>query len=329
MEKWLLVLAAKRIPHLFLPRARAWEPARRRPGLYVPAHFAQEAEEEIRGFESERPFLPIAAQGGKSAAACGAAGAPLFLLLLFAWHALRFHWFSPVLPDPPFPFDPHSWPALFALDRSRPPGWEDLRRCLTALTLHADARHLFSNMGFGLFFLLPLFRRAGQGLGLCLTVAGGLLGNLMNALVCSLPLWPGLKPPPGGGLSLGFSTALFSALGTLCLFNAADALRGFAGSGPDRREAARKSIAPLAAGLALLGFLGGGGEARTDYVSHVCGFICGLLLGLPALLPDGHVLRLPEKAKAWVQGLLFSAALAFVAATWLCSVRAFIPAGRP
>jgi membrane associated rhomboid family serine protease len=179
-------------------------------------------------------------------------------------------------------------------------------------------------MGFGLFFLLPLFRRAGQGFGLCLTIAGGLLGNLMNVLVRSLPLWPG---PPPGGLSLGFSTALFSALGTLCLFNAADALRGFAGSGG--RELARKSIAPLAAGLALLGFLGGGGEARTDYVSHVCGFVCGLLLGFPALLPDRRISRLSDKSRARVQTLLFAAALAFVATVWLCSVRAFVPSVRP
>ncbi|MDR1490862.1 MAG: rhomboid family intramembrane serine protease [Desulfovibrio sp.] len=329
MEKWLLVLAAKRIPHLFLSRARAraWKPDRKRPGLYVPPHYAQEAEEEIRGFENERPFLPRTTQGGESGATYGAAGALLFLLLLFVWHGLRFHWFAPALPDPPFPFDPQSWPALFALNRSTPPGWEDLRRCLTALTLHADAQHLLSNMGFGLFFLLPLFRRAGQGFGLCLTIAGGMLGNLTNVLVCSLPLWPGLTPPPGGGLSLGFSTALFSALGTLCLFNASDALRGFDGSGS--RELARKSVAPVAAGLALLGFLGGGGEARTDYVSHVSGFVCGLLLGLPCLLPDRRIARLSENTRALVQALLFSAALVFVAAMWLCSVRAFVPAGRP
>jgi membrane associated rhomboid family serine protease len=341
MEKWLLVLTAKQIPHLFLSRARIFGMDSKKPGLYVPAEYAGPALEEISAFENEGPRI-FPSPGRTN----NATGVLLVTLLLFLWHGLRFHWFHPTLPEPPFPFNPAAWLPLFALDKAHLPDWADLTRCFTALTLHADAQHLFSNLVFGLFFLVPLCRRAGQGLGLCLSIFGGALGNFCNAIACAIPLWPALRSGPGGTLSLGFSTAIFSALGALCLLNTADVLRqgrisgqtsdpifgqtpGAASDQPqafgitkmEGRELLRKSALPLGAGLALLGFLGGGGEVRTDYAAHISGFVCGLLLALPALSADARLRELPAETAALIQLLLLLALLFFMAGTWILALQ--------
>lgn len=311
---WLLVLSAKKIPHLFFPSGTA-------PRLYVPPLREGVALHEIRAFEAERPtplFVPPVRDN--------AAGVVSFLALLFIWHGLRFHWFLPSLPEPPFPADPAAWSALFGLDMAKARDGHEWWRAFTALTLHSDDPHLFSNLGFGFLFLAALCRRAGLGLGLLLTLLAGFLGNVCNALT-----WEYTKAavyaPRATIISLGFSTALFGALGAVCGLNAADLFghhRRFAhlrrSGGGMVGALARRLLMPLAAGLALLGILGGGGEARTDYAAHIWGFCAGLSAALALLPLERRLFSLPEKKQARTQGLLFVLALALPVSAWLYAV---------
>ena len=66
-------------------------------------------------------------------------------------------------------------------------------------------------------------------------------------------------------VSIGFSTALFAAVGAL--------------SGLMSLRSRALAVPPLAAGAALLAMLGTEGE-NTDYMAHICGLACGTGLGL-------------------------------------------------
>jgi membrane associated rhomboid family serine protease len=308
LDARMLVLAAGNIPHVFSPVTG---------DLYVPAGDEVRALAEIRAYEREAerriPLLP------PPPARENVLGVICLFLLLVIWHGLRFHWFVVLLPDPPFPVNPHSWPELFGLDKMRVRDGGAWGLCVTALTLHADARHLFGNVGFGLFFFIPLCRRAGLGAGAAAASAGGALGN-----ACASLAYGHLGMPfPGSGLSLGFSTALFSALGVLCVLNAGDMVRARAfaaayetGASPTAGAVLRAGAVPLAAGLALLGFLGGGGEVLTDYAAHIFGFVCGLAVGLPLLIADARLRMMSEKARDRVDAGLCAAALLFVVGAW-------------
>jgi membrane associated rhomboid family serine protease len=308
LDARMLVLAAENIPHVFSPTTRE---------LYVPAEDELRALEEIRAFEreSERrtPLLP------PPPVRDNVLGVLCFFLLLVVWHGLRFHWFAVSLPDPPFPADARLWPELFGLDKARVRDGGAWRLCVTALTLHADARHLFGNVGFGLLFFIPLCRRAGLGAGAAAAAGGGALGNMCAALA-----YGRLGPvSPGSGLSLGFSTALFSVLGVLCVLNAGDMIRArvFAAAyetdaAPTAGAVLRAGAVPLAAGLALLGFLGGGGEVRTDYAAHIFGFLCGPVVGFPLWLADARLRTASEKTRRRVDAGLCAAALLFVVGAW-------------
>jgi rhomboid protease GluP len=71
--------------------------------------------------------------------------------------------------------------------------------------------------------------------------------------------------------SIGASTAVFAALGMLVTYTW---WRGYLRDTPWRGR-----IAPIVAGLGLLGFTGTGGE-NTDLGAHLFGFIAGLGTGL-------------------------------------------------
>ncbi len=142
-----------------------------------------------------------------------------------------------------------------------------LWRTVTALTLHADALHLISNLVFGSVFGLLAGRILGGGVAWLAIVLGGGFGNLLNAA---------LRDPTH--ISIGASTAVFAALGTLVAL----ALRPQV----DRRsETPMQRWSPLVAGILLLATLGLEGD-RTDVLAHVTGFVSGLVIGgLCSLLP--------------------------------------------
>lgn len=127
-------------------------------------------------------------------------------------------------------------------------------RIVTALTLHADVAHLTSNLAAGMAIAFALGQWTGTGNALLITLGSGALGNLLTLLLrTSSPI-----------LSLGASTAVFGALGALSAM-------------PGILQGRRRWL-PLATGFVVLG-LYGVGEARTDVLAHVCGFIAGWVIG--------------------------------------------------
>ncbi|WDQ15712.1 rhomboid family intramembrane serine protease [Rhodopirellula sp. P2] len=148
-------------------------------------------------------------------------------------------------------------------------------RTITALTLHADAGHLLSNLVFGSVFGGLAGRLLGGGVAWLAIVLAGALGNWMNAVIRD-----------GGHTSIGASTAVFAALGILV----AHALH-------PRHKTSTKALvrwSPLIGGVLLLSFMGLEGE-RTDVLAHVTGFIAGMVFGWVGC-------RLPE---AWLASSFF------------------------
>ena len=86
-----------------------------------------------------------------------------------------------------------------------------------------------------------------------LTVLGGGLGNLLTVALRREFV-----------LSLGFSTAVFAAIGAL------------AGYMVLHHES--KRYLPLAAGVVILA-MWGMGEGNVDYLAHICGLVAGMALG--------------------------------------------------
>jgi membrane associated rhomboid family serine protease len=173
------------------------------------------------------------------------------------------------------------WIGAGALDGARVRAGE-WWRAVTALTLHADLAHFGTNAGFGALFGTLAGRVYGPGRAWLGVLLAAILANLANAA------WM-----PVGRVSLGASTAVFAALGMLCVFR-----------WPDRRRGARAGIrgASVVAALVLLALLGTGDE-RTDVAAHALGFVAGMATG--AAVP---------RFAAW-HGLKDRVAAACVAAT--------------
>ena len=133
-------------------------------------------------------------------------------------------------------------------------------RTITALGLHADAAHLAGNIGFGALFGILVAQYIGSGAAWFTILIAGALGNALNAY------WYQTLH-----LSIGASTMVFAALGILGVFALSD-----------RHAYAQRGVrrwAPLFATIALLGFIGTGGE-RTDIMAHLSGYLCGCISGL-------------------------------------------------
>lgn len=139
-------------------------------------------------------------------------------------------------------------------------------RPFTGLFLHADIGHLVGNLVGGAVFGTLVARLIGPLPGWTLILASGTLGNLITSALT--------YPQPFN--SIGASTAVFAALGILSGVGIAETLR----------ERARlpwlRILAPVFAGIILLGWLGGGNTPQTDVLGHVFGFSCGLATGAAA-----------------------------------------------
>tara|TARA_R110002049_G_scaffold305056_1_gene501017 strand:- start:66684 stop:67595 length:912 start_codon:yes stop_codon:yes gene_type:complete len=141
-------------------------------------------------------------------------------------------------------------------------------RVVTALTLHADAQHLCSNLAFGCVFGLMAGRILGGGVAWLAIVVSGSIGNLLNALTRN-----------SEHTSIGASTAVFATLGIMVSHALHPRWSTY--------EKPMKRWSPLIAGILLLAFIGVGGE-RTDVGAHVTGFLAGLVIGWVGC-------RLPER----------------------------------
>jgi len=164
-------------------------------------------------------------------------------------------------------------------------------RLVTALTLHADWLHLFSNLAIGGFFVVYLCRDLGSGLAWSLLLASGVLGNLANAQV-QLP----------SHSSVGSSTAVFGAVGIL---GAISMVRY-------RHHLRRRWPLPVAAALSLLALLGTEGK-QTDLGAHLFGFLFGFCLGLSTEFLVGFFGR---PGRFWNALLALSSACLVLFAWW-------------
>ncbi|HZZ58028.1 MAG TPA: rhomboid family intramembrane serine protease [Opitutaceae bacterium] len=157
-----------------------------------------------------------------------------------------------------------AWLRAGALDPAAVFGRGQVWRAFTALFLHADAGHLLSNLAAGYFVFCGALAEFGVRRGWALIALTAVAGNLAAAAVHAA----------GGVVSIGASTAVFSALGLLCGRAAADAW-----AGTDRIDS-RALILPLGAGLALLALYGSGGPGvPVDLEAHLFGFAAGAAAG--------------------------------------------------
>ena len=131
-------------------------------------------------------------------------------------------------------------------------------RLVTALTLHADIVHLVGNCLIGGIIILLLSRAVGYGLCWFMVLMSGTFGNWINIVVRDQP-----------HLSVGFSTAVFAAIGILTGIRLRSA----------QKASLKQYILPLGAGTALLTFLGSSGPT-TDIGAHFFGFTCGIVMGV-------------------------------------------------
>lgn len=124
-------------------------------------------------------------------------------------------------------------------------------RAATALTLHADLAHVAANAVAIAVFLGAVARRLGPALATWMALVAGVLGNVLTALASN-----------GGHVSVGASTAVFGALGTLSAL----------------QVPRRSAWLTMGVGVALLGLLGTGPQA--DLLAHLFGFGVGVAEGL-------------------------------------------------
>lgn len=129
-------------------------------------------------------------------------------------------------------------------------------RLVTALTLHADVVHLTGNVVLGGGIIHLLCKVLGTGLGWSLIFSAGICGNFLNVVLRHKQ-----------HLSVGFSTAVFGAVGILC------------GLEIVRRRKWQGMLLALGAGLGLLAMLGTSGE-QVDLGAHFWGFAVGGVLGV-------------------------------------------------
>jgi rhomboid protease GluP len=189
------------------------------------------------------------------------------------------------------------WFDAGALQAGRVRGGE-VWRALTALTLHLDVAHLIANLGFGMLFGYFAGQLLGPGVAWASVVGAAALANLLTALVQS-----------AAHSSAGASTAVFATLGLLAAY------------GWRQRHALTERwayrYAPLIAGVALLAFLGVGGE-RTDVLAHLAGFVVGAAVGWW----HGRARHAQAAPGAALQLALGLAAFATVALAWWVALSA-------
>jgi membrane associated rhomboid family serine protease len=239
---WSLVLQATNVPHRNRRSGFGWR-------IFVPSSSLEEAVLQIESYERENISPEIPAGPEPSGFETG-----WTTLLVLAAGAL----FHAVASGRVISFDLWKipWRELGMADAGliRHGEWW---RVITALTLHADPAHFFSNAAIGGVFMYILSRELKSGAAWLLFLASGGLGNMVNAWVHG-----------PNHLSLGASTAVFGAVAALTAYRAME----------NRSLKIKSTLAPAAAGLAILAFMGTGGE-RTDLLAHLFGFLAGLPMG--------------------------------------------------
>lgn len=168
-------------------------------------------------------------------------------------------------------------------------------RTITALTLHANIRHLLGNLVFGVFFGIFAGRLLGSGVAWLAVLVAAMLGNAANTLLLD-----------SAHRSIGASTAVFATLGLLA---------GYVWRGQlMAQDRWPTRLGPIVGGLALLMFTGTGDE-NTDIGAHLMGFVCGFGLGMLLTVLG----RMPAPAR--VQYMAGSVAVGLLALAWLLALQ--------
>ena len=247
---WALVLEARSVPCRVEPGPQGWH-------LQVPAEHIEQAICELRLFETENRNWPPSAPPVHPLAENTLISLSVFILMA------TFHNFTR-LDSALFGHYSVDWISIGNAQAAKimdGQWW----RLITALTLHADDVHLYSNLAIGGIFIIFLCHELGSGLAWGLILGSGVLGNLANAAVQS----------PGHS-SVGASTAVFGTVGILAALSLVR----------HRHYLQRRWLLPVAAALALLALLGTEGK-NTDLGAHLFGFVSGVALGLVAEHPLG------------------------------------------
>ncbi len=135
-------------------------------------------------------------------------------------------------------------------------------RTITALTLHLDAPHLFSNTAALLLFVGSIGYRYGWGLSWLLVLLTGIAGNGLNALLYQKAHY-----------AAGASTAVFGAVGLLGVLGAAHYYR--------TRYFKKKAFVPVIGALGIFALLGT--NPQTDVFAHFFGFLSGVGIGIATI----------------------------------------------
>ncbi len=273
LSDFCLVLAARRISCRFLFRNGFYH-------LMAPVVEADRAREEIRAFRHENQGWPPRLRADDFAVEAGMWFWPLVLVALFYGVS--------------GPWDGNG--HLFvrgALNKAFLNG--DWWRPVTALFLHSGPVHLLSNLVFGWIFFLLLSRSVGGGAAWFFATIAAVAAGVVNIVI-----------RPDARQIIGFSTAVFAAIGMLCGL----ALR--------KPAAGRRLLIVFGSGLGFYAMLGvGNGAGRVDIRSHLYGLGTGILVGVLLAfykgLP-GFVGRRRVQEGAW---LFFGSA---VAIAWLAAL---------
>ncbi|MBK6769187.1 MAG: rhomboid family intramembrane serine protease [Ardenticatenales bacterium] len=180
-----------------------------------------------------------------------------------------------------------------------------LWRTVTALTLHAGIGHVLANALASVIFLPLAARRLGIGLTLLGTIGAGAIGNWLTAY---------LRGP--GSLGVGFSTAVFGALGLLAGARLVDGDRG-------GRGGCGGCWIVFGAAMALLALLGSG--EQSDVLAHACGLVAGVPIGAAiarfaraGAQAHGTSTSVAGARLQWAAGI---AAVAIIAGAWGLALR--------
>ncbi|MBU0730779.1 MAG: rhomboid family intramembrane serine protease [Proteobacteria bacterium] len=270
---WSLVLSAADIPHILVRSPNGW-------AIKVEDEFVRRANQEIIGFEKENAHWPPPKHPSRADLPAATHQSPTILIIgaLIIFYGITGPWASG-----------SAW-----FSKGSVSGYQILEngqwwRLATALTLHADPVHILGNTVIGgimVHFLLKMF---GAGLGISLIMMSGIIGNFINILLQG-----------GKHNSVGFSTAVFGAIGILAGFQMFS------------NRSIKGVLLPLGAGLSLLAMLGTEGE-HTDVGAHLWGLVAGVLIGfIFGFFP--RLLTLSEKNL--VQAGLFSGCVVFFVYCW-------------
>jgi membrane associated rhomboid family serine protease len=272
-EEWSLVLSSVGISHRVEPAEQGWV-------VYVAEDDAERADQVLQAYAQEnRPTAvadPPPMYGSSWLGAAVALGLLAFFLVT-GEGARGSRWFERGAADAELIVHGELW------------------RVVTALTLHFDLAHLLGNAAACLVLVTGVAQWIGSGSAAWLLLLSGALGNLLTALTHR-----------AHHISVGASTALFSAIGLLCAMQLISRRR--------QRAPGRRPWVAVAASLALFGLLGTSPSA--DLLAHGFGFVLGVLLGTIA----GLLYRRPFAR--WIEQLLAVVCGAAVVASWLLAFHA-------